>query len=204
MPPDSVGVEAVENGAIEASFGASLHVTSIAGGIVAVPLILVIASRRPGLSVRDYLGLRRPTFRQGITWTLALLVVFVAEILAARLVGFSGSSWVLRATSWFPLAWASSVIVGPLAEEVIFRGFILPGLAHSWLRWPGAIVVSSLLFAYIHPDFGVFGYALFFTFGVLMALARITTGSLYLACWLHMLNNAIIMASVEVQLWAAR
>lgn len=204
VPPDSVGVEAVEVGAIEASFGASLHVTNIASGLVVVPFIVGFAGLRSGLSVREYLGLRWPTWRQGITWTLALLVLIVAESLAAQLVGYSGSSWVLRATSWLPLAWVSTVIVGPLAEEVMFRGFLLPGLAHSRLGWAGAILVSSLLFAHIHPNLGLFAYAWFFTFGAMMALVRITTGSLYLACWLHMLTNALVMSAIELKLWAAR
>ena len=43
------------------------------------------------------------------------------------------------------------VIVGPITEEYLFRGYILRRIAFKWGIWPG-ILLSSTVFGAIHPD----------------------------------------------------
>ena len=96
-----------------------------------------------------------------------------------------------------PVTWGlvfTIVILGPLAEEIIWRGAIQQGLKQIGLPRAGAILITSTMFALIHwgavPEYGraaaipalaVFGVAL----GVLME----RTGRLWSSFIAHALFN---------------
>jgi hypothetical protein len=75
------------------------------------------------------------------------------------------------------------VVIGPIAEEFIFRGIILQSWAAKWgIR--GALVVSSLLFGILHAN--VLGLSLF---GLIMGVLYIKTRTLIVPIACHALNN---------------
>lgn len=80
------------------------------------------------------------------------------------------------------------VVLGPLVEEVIFRGVVLRGLTATMGAWP-AILWSAALFAMIHlnPWQGYHAFGL----GVLFGWAYLRTGSLALCIVAHVVNNAL-------------
>src|SRR5258708_191556 len=76
------------------------------------------------------------------------------SILHRRRCGGGRESWKsvpgldsLVSGSWQGIALA--VVVGPLTEEILFRGIVLRGLLGRWTAWP-AIVTSAALFAAMH------------------------------------------------------
>ncbi|MFT5232492.1 MAG: membrane protease YdiL (CAAX protease family) [Candidatus Krumholzibacteriia bacterium] len=86
------------------------------------------------------------------------------------------------------LAILTVVILAPLAEELIFRGFIHRLASRKWGPL-AATVISALIFGLIHGEpwylFGLVGI------GIVLALVYETTGSV-LACWItHMVHNAV-------------
>lgn len=86
------------------------------------------------------------------------------------------------------------VVIAPLVEEVLFRGFLL----HRWaVKWgtQRAIIASSIAFGVLHAD--VLGHTVF---GVVMCLLYIRSGTLRLPVAAHMLNNALAMAVALSQL----
>lgn len=88
------------------------------------------------------------------------------------------------------LVWAVVVVI-PIYEEWIFRGFIWSGFANSVLGVWGASVITSMAFAVVHLQYGVIEWLMIFVLAMLFSLARIKTGSLWLPICLHMLNNAL-------------
>jgi membrane protease YdiL (CAAX protease family) len=48
-----------------------------------------------------------------------------------------------------PLAIAGVVVIGPLSEELIFRGLLLDWLKQRMAVWPAALIIS-LFFAFLH------------------------------------------------------
>jgi membrane protease YdiL (CAAX protease family) len=59
-----------------------------------------------------------------------------------------------------PLAIAAVVVLGPLSEELIFRGLLLDWLKQRMAVWPAALIIS-LLFAFVHNisfKNGIFGW----------------------------------------------
>jgi tetratricopeptide (TPR) repeat protein/membrane protease YdiL (CAAX protease family) len=82
----------------------------------------------------------------------------------------------------------SVVFVGPIVEEILFRGLIF-GAVEKRLRVGGAIFVSSLAFALVHLD--VIHFPHIFGIGVVLGWARWKSGSLGLPILIHVLNNGL-------------
>jgi membrane protease YdiL (CAAX protease family) len=82
-------------------------------------------------------------------------------------------------------------LVAPLAEEVVFRGVLLPGLARR-MRPGIALLLTSVVFALFHvPSHGV-GAVVPGLLGVVFGWARLRTGGLSAPVILHAANNLFV------------
>ncbi len=88
----------------------------------------------------------------------------------------------------------SAAIVAPIAEEVIFRGYLYPVAKHFAGR-STAIIATSLIFAAGHGNVPLM--LPLFLLGILMACAYEWTGSLWAAISIHFFFNT---ATVSLQL----
>lgn len=86
------------------------------------------------------------------------------------------------------LAFATLVVIAPIAEEILFRGYLFGKLKQFVPVWV-AILVTSALFGVIHGqwDLAIDTFAL----SVILCLLRQTTGSLWASILLHMTKNGI-------------
>ena len=95
-------------------------------------------------------------------------------------------------TSWTLFLYA--VVLGPLAEEVIYRGFLMHGLKGHGRRF--AILVSAFVFGMMHGDF----QQTMFTMAIGLILGYVAMRySLWYALLLHIFNNGILG---ELWVWA--
>jgi membrane protease YdiL (CAAX protease family)/Fe-S-cluster-containing hydrogenase component 2 len=83
-------------------------------------------------------------------------------------------------------------LVAPFAEELAFRGVVLPVLGNRWGLWP-AVVVSATVYAAYH--FSVWMFAPTFVLGIALGWLAWTRRSLWAAVWLHVLYNAAAVAA---------
>ena len=92
------------------------------------------------------------------------------------------------ASPWIALTTIGLVL--PVAEEILFRGYLFDALRK---RWPDAttIIVTALAFAAIH--FQLAQFPLLFAMGLALGWARMKTGSLRLPVLLHAANNSLVM-----------
>jgi membrane protease YdiL (CAAX protease family) len=85
-------------------------------------------------------------------------------------------------------------VIGPVEEEVLFRGVILPRLA-AWMGAGWAILASSAVFSVLHEGFGggPFGLraASVFLLALVLAWARLRTGGLAAPITMHIVTNAL-------------
>jgi membrane protease YdiL (CAAX protease family) len=79
-----------------------------------------------------------------------------------------------------------AVIVAPFCEEIFFRGFFFQGLRLRVALWI-AVVLSAVIFGVAHGDLG--SLPLLIVIGILLAILRWRTRSLWPGMALHMLNN---------------
>jgi membrane protease YdiL (CAAX protease family) len=81
------------------------------------------------------------------------------------------------------------IIVAPLTEELVFRGFLFRGVAASRAGVGGAILISSALWAVMHIQYSPFFIAHIFVIGLLFGWLRWRSGSTTLTLILHAFVN---------------
>ena len=91
-------------------------------------------------------------------------------------------------------------VAAPMSEEVLARGFLYRGWSESFLRVPGAILLSSLLWTAVHMQYDYYFLAEVFSIGVWFGYMRYRFGSLWLTIVLHALNN---LTAVVLTMWLA-
>lgn len=164
-------------------------------------LIALGVARSRGVSWEG-LGLRFPSRGGYMGWALvapfAIFGFTLLYTLAVQRLGYSHllpppTPAVLREAQGLQalLAMGTVVALAPLAEEMFFRGFLLTGLSHRFTR-PGALVVSSALFAVLHGAVGLM-VPVFFA-GLVLGLLYLRSGSLLAPWTAHALQNALAYA----------
>jgi membrane protease YdiL (CAAX protease family) len=86
------------------------------------------------------------------------------------------------------MVFVTIVILAPLAEELLFRGFIFKGVRRTLPFWPTAIIVS-LLFGLVHGQINV-GLDVF-ALSMVLCWLRERTGSLWPGIALHSGKNLV-------------
>lgn len=81
-------------------------------------------------------------------------------------------------------------LMGPLAEEVFFRGILFAALRQHLSRWP-AMLLSGALFSMVHTN--VIGFIPIMMLGCFLAYLYERTGSLSAPVAIHMLHNAFLL-----------
>jgi CAAX protease family protein len=183
------------------------HLPDLASDGIAVTLIigistpvqvalLMLMARQTGADPADYLGFKLP--RKGE------VVIGVLTIVAFIVIG-NAVSWLLgqdivtsfqfdiyrtaSAAGWLPWLWIAVVVVTPVGEEALFRGFLFRG----WHRsprdvWP-VIVATSLLWSLSHLQYDLFVIGQIFVVGMILGWFRWVTDSTLLTMLLHGLVN---------------
>ena len=83
----------------------------------------------------------------------------------------------------------SVVIIAPIAEEFIFRGFLYSQLSRTKIGPWGTVSLSSLLWTIIHFQYEVLILIVLFFFGIFLGYIRMAYNSLSLPIMLHGINN---------------
>jgi membrane protease YdiL (CAAX protease family) len=86
------------------------------------------------------------------------------------------------------LAFATLVVIAPVSEEILFRGYLLGKLRKYVPVW-AAILITSLLFGLVHFEWNVSVDV--FALSIILCLLRVHTGRLWPSIVLHMIKNGI-------------
>lgn len=86
------------------------------------------------------------------------------------------------------LAFLTLVIIAPLAEEMLFRGYLYGKLRKAVPLWV-AMLVTSILFGVLHGQWNV-GIDVF-VLSLVMCTLREMTGSIWAGVLLHMIKNGL-------------
>lgn len=203
---------AAATGKLEASMSFSvLLASSVIMLAMCVLLVLYLRVYR-GFSPAEMFGLRQ--MRLGFAAALAvpcIIVVVVAMGLVVHLVYVrfmngkmpdesdqetvrafkSASSFTFRV-----LVGITAIVIAPLTEETIFRGFLYGVTKRFTDRWFAA-VFTAVIFAVVHSHVGAL--LPIFVLGIGLALAYEVTGSLLVPVFMHALFNAYNVAQLAAQ-----
>ena len=201
--PDAI----MSGGADMLKDGPLISVTTVASAIVQVGT-LALAAKLARWPAGEYLGLVRPAMRPALI-AIAIMIVFLLGYDALTyLIGrdvvtpFQVDTYrTARDGGTLPLLWLTFVIVAPVAEEIMFRGFLFRGWVRSEHSAIPGILIISALFAAIHVQYDWFGMLQVFFIGLLLAIARWRSGSTLLTILMHVLINfwATVQSMIKVE-----
>jgi len=179
-----------------------ITIATLVSSPICVVLILGIAKLRKQLSLREYLGLRRPPRRALLEWGLITVMCSMAldllKLLADLPIVPPSMIETYETAHLLPLFYLAVVVVAPIFEELFFRGFIYQGIRYSFLGIPGAIVLPAILWGLIHIQYEWFDKVGIFIFGVVLGCARMRSRSTYVTIAMHALNNSLALVQVAV------
>lgn len=163
--------------------------------VTAIPVLLVLlkAARLPQQHWSQTLALTPVAAKRYLPW----LGVFALYYGAATLVNwlwpvepgeFIESMIGVRHLGLF----ITMVLVAPVVEELVFRGYFFQAWRISFLGLWGTLLVTSVLFTLIHAgQYPMLIMAMLFSFSLILGLAREKTGSVYVPMAMHATNNLL-------------
>jgi membrane protease YdiL (CAAX protease family) len=166
--------------------------------------IMMVRRRRLGLKTIGF-G-RFPVWRDvlqaalgfGVFYVLLIITGIIVNVFAPNVnneqqnIGFND----ITTHAQNVLAFISLVILPPLGEETLVRGYLFSGLRMAWRFWP-AVLVTSLFFGLAHLEFGSGGPLVWaaaidtFLLSIVLCFLRERSGALYAGILVHMANNLI-------------
>ena len=163
--------------------------------ILSAPLIVyffVWRMQKRGLDLTNELGLFFFNKSVFLKSTLLLAFFLVLEEIYMRVLEIEVPVTFLNFMLSEPLILGvlTTIIIAPIIEEFIFRGFLLSQLKNTIGNW-GAISLSSLAWTLLHFQYEVKILFILFIFGLLLGFLRWKYNSLFLVMVLHAINNLV-------------
>lgn len=169
------------------------------GGIASYLVLLsLVLALTVGSSRREVLALRRPpSGGRALGLSAAALVAIFIGVYVTLVLSGAGDEQNLAPEGWdanragaYAVSFVAIAFVGPLTEELLYRGVGLSLVAERFGA-AAAVIATSVLFGLGHGL--LLSLPAFIWFGVVVALLRLRTDSLYPACLVHCTFNAIGM-----------
>lgn len=190
--------QVVDPAAIQGEVEAHLQTPGALAGIylfqfcLMLPLLLAISQFREQ-SRWMTLGVGRFPARSLLAWLPVLAVFMVLQMLAVRLFAIDPGEFMRSlAGSRHLLLILVMVLVAPVLEELLFRGYLFRAWRHTRLGLTGTLLLTSLLFTAIHgAQYHFLQLAFVFVLSLILGIARERSGSVLLPMLLHALNNLV-------------
>jgi membrane protease YdiL (CAAX protease family) len=180
-------------------------ISAIGSGTIGAFAMLALAVWLSRVSLRDYLGLKLPRPRDLIIGFCGLVLLYVPLAIAGYFFGpLQSSKYMINlyhsavTSGRLPLLAAALIVLAPVSEEILIRGFLLPGWAASWIRPGGAIILTAALWALLHRQYEVITMVDVFAIGLLLGWIRQRSGSTLATILLHATQNAAALALVAI------
>lgn len=167
--------------------------------------VMALAVRLSGLGMREYLGLVIPRRRDIAIGLAGLVLIYAAFVVLNVVVGplRSPASVVAMyrsaaAAGLIPALIFGAVVLAPVSEELLIRGFMLPGWAASWLGPKGAVLLTTVVWTVLHTQYDWIVLMQIACIGLLLGWLRQRSGSTLLTMVLHAVQNAAAMIQVAI------
>lgn len=178
-----------------------LTLTGLSAVTLLVVLWLFLRHRKSSLKELGFRAIKKTDFGWLVIGTVVYFGLLIAALaIASHIPGFNADQsqniGYQSAVGWqLGLAFMGLVVLPPLAEEMLFRGFLYRGLASRWPKIIAALVASAL-FAVVHFQWNV-GVDVFVLSLVMIALYE-KTKNLWVCVGLHAVKNGIAFLALFV------
>jgi uncharacterized protein len=180
--------------------GLTMGLSVIASTFLIVPYVRRLTARRE-LHAWSFLLGKSVQVAVLLRWCAAVLVLIAASDLLTYALGRPVvPPWMqtLYASGYTPILFVAIVIGAPVVEELLMRSFLLGGLIAAGTRVWIAVAVSAVAWAALHIQYDWYGMALILPLGLLLAAARLRTGSIYPCIAVHAIANTIAFIEAAV------
>ena len=194
----------VESGTVDIS-GVNIAVLNTVVALICYIVALTIAIGLPWVIFNKRTTLRDIGLHRFPSWSEIGLapIGFVVYMIASMLVMFSIIQLIpgfdikeAQETGFgnitqryeYVVAFFTLVVLAPVAEEVLFRGYLY-GRLKRWAPWIVSALITSVLFGFAHGQWNV-GIDTF-VMSMIACMLRDICGSLWPAIMLHMIKNGI-------------
>lgn len=118
-------------------------------------------------------------------FTLVVSLLFPAvNLMESQDTGFNS----LNSSTEYIGAFITLVLLAPIAEEVLFRGYLFGALRRYIKPWL-TILITSIIFGFVHGNINLMIDT--FALGLVLGTLRQTTGSVWAPILLHMTKNGL-------------
>lgn len=157
---------------------------------VAVIILVLLKARSWRLDPLDDVGLRRPSLGPAVVWIVGYAIYFVGSDALMHWRGpWDFTVW-RQQTLWTSAFRVAGVgILGPVAEELLFRGVFYGKLRRMNWSTPATIVLLGVAWGVLHASYGVSVTLLIIGGGILLGTARATTRSVLVPVLMHITWN---------------
>ena len=175
-----------------------------AGGVVyGLSLLIVIGAPwliKKARTSKEELGIQRLPSWLDIAWVPAGAVVYLVLTALVTTLAMSFLTFVnyeqtqdtgfsnISSQGEYIMAFIMLVIIAPVAEELLFRGYLFGKLRKYAPLWV-SILITSAIFGAVHLAWNV-GLDVF-ALSIVLCILRVVSGSLWPSIMLHMLKNSI-------------
>lgn len=168
------------------------------GMIIAVG-ILFFLMRKNGISF-SRIGLKGKLSIKGagyaivgtiIAFFMYPLIETIIKALGTTMYWGSSNSMNLVSSSDIALMFIFAVVLAPVLEEILFRGYILTAFMEKMKNRYFAILLAALIFTSIHLFFGPGLMVYIFFWSFIPIFLYLKTKNLYSAMFMHSLNNLL-------------
>jgi hypothetical protein len=186
-----------------------LHAAAIVPSLVAVAVfvlpVLALAVRFRRVGLRDYLALVRPRahdLKIGVAGLAALYIIFglvfkiTGRPLSPKFVVDLYQS--ARSFGIVPALAFAIVVLGPITEELLMRGFLFRGWSASRFGVSGAIVLTAAVWTLMHTQYDWVVLMDVLCIGLLLGWIRQRSGSTLPCIFLHATQNAAALVQVAI------
>lgn len=160
-----------------------------------IAILLFVVKIRRKQSFFSYLGFRavsKGVLGKWLLMALALLiVVFICEKIFNRP---PLSEWIITVYASTDVVWLfflSVTVLGPVAEELLYRGYIIKAWADSIVGPIFGTLILSVLWALTHLQYDFYDMAWIVVFGIFLCTSRLKTRSIYPAVIIHIGWNVV-------------
>jgi len=164
---------------------------------VCINLVLLFVRLRRGASATEYLAMGPISLK--MLWVLVgissgfILLSDGLTLLLGRSTIPQFMVDIYRTSFYPPLLGVALTLAAPAFEELFFRGFLLEGFRRSRIGNTGSVVLTAFVWAAIHLQYSLYEVAIIFALGLLLAVVRIRTGSLWSSFVIHAFVNLVSM-----------
>jgi len=183
------------------SNGLLMIVAMIPTDLLCLILLIFYVNRTQEQSLAQYFHLRTVPWNSVGFWlgltSLYLVVAYFADTSGAG----EDVAYTFQTVRSLALFWVLLAVLGPVYEEMLYRGFLITELSATHLRQFWVVLIPAVIWTIGHVEFDPGRFLFILGLGILLGYARVRTGSLILPIGMHSFVNAVVTI---LQLWELR